>query len=144
MRVASGARRAFVTALGVLSAAVVGGVLHGTLPLVGGSAPHAAGLRGAGGALGAAGTLAHVITSHPAVLLEAAILAAVAVALPHVAGKGLRWSVGLGAGMLAAMTLALPGAAPLSLAAPLAACSIAVAAFSMLRQRDEHRSASPS
>jgi len=132
-RIGSGARRALVTALGVLTAAVVAGVDHGTLPLVGGAAPLGAGLRGATGAFGVAGTLAHAAAGHPALLLETALLAAVAVALPYVAGRALRWSAGLGAGMLLAAILVLPAGAPFSLAAPLAACSIAVGAFSALR-----------
>ncbi len=132
-RIGSGARRALVTALGVLAAAVVGGIGHGTLPLIGGAAPLGAGLRGATGAFGVAGSLAHAATGHPALLLETGVLAAVAFALPYVAGRGLRWGVGLGAGMLAATTLALPSGAPFSLAAALAACSVAVAAFSALR-----------
>jgi len=133
MRFGSGARRALVTALGVLTAAVVAGVDHGTLPIVGGPAPLDASLRGASGALGAAGSLVRAAAAHPALLLETAILAAVAVALPLVSGKGLRWSAGLGAGMLAATILALPAGAPFPLAAALAGCSIAVGAFSALR-----------
>ena len=45
----------------VLSAAVVAGVVHGTLPLVGGAAPLSAGLRGAKGPLDAAGSLAQAV-----------------------------------------------------------------------------------
>jgi hypothetical protein len=133
VRIGSGARRALVTALGVLTAALVAGVEHGTLPLVGGTAPRGAGLRGVRGPLGVAGSLAHTAAAHPALLLETGLLAAVAFALPHVFDRGLRWSAGLGAGMLGATILALPAAASFSLAAALAACSIAVAAFSALR-----------
>jgi Protein kinase domain len=133
VRIASGARRGLVAALGVLTAAVVAGIDHGVLPLVGGAAPLGKGLRGAGGVLGVAGTLAHDMAAHPALLLETAILTAVAVALPHVIGKGLRWSIGLGAAMLLTTLLALPSGAPFSLYAALAACSVAVAAFSTLR-----------
>ena len=133
VRIGSGFRRGLVAALGVLTAAVVAGIEHGTLPLVGGAAPLGKGLRGADGMLGAAGTLAHDAAAHPALLLETALLAAVAVALPHVIGRGLRWSVGLGAAMLAATLLALPAGAPFSLYAALAVCSIAVGAFSALR-----------
>ena len=133
MRIASGARRALVTTLGVLTAAVVAGIDRGTLPLVGGTAPHSVGLRQATGMFGAAGSLAHSAAAHPALLLETALLAAVAVALPYAFAKGLRWSVGLGAAMLAAMILALPAGASLSVVASLAACSIAVAAISALR-----------
>ena len=132
-RIASGGRRALVTALGVLTAAVVAGVDHGTLPLVGGAAPHGAGLRGATGPLGVAGSLAHTAAAHPALLFETALLTAVAVVLPSFAGKGLRWSIGLGAGMLVAAILALPADAPISLAVALAACSVAVGASSALR-----------
>ena len=80
-----------------------------------------------------AGSLAHTATAHPAFLLETGLLAAIAVALPYVAGKGLYWSVGLGAGMLVATILALPAGAPISLYVALALCSVAVGAFSTLR-----------
>jgi hypothetical protein len=135
-RIGSGTRRVLVTALGVLTAALVAGIDHGALPLVGGTAPGGAGLRGARGALGVAGTLIDAAAAHPALLLETGFLAAVAVALPTIAGRGLRSSAGLGAAMIAATILALPGGAPFSLAASLAACSIAVAAFSALRSAD--------
>ncbi len=92
----------------MLTAAVVAGIDHGTLPLIGETAPLGKGLRGAGGVIGAAGTLAHDAAAHPALLIETTLLTAVAFALPHVVGKGLRWSVGLGAAMLAATLLALP------------------------------------
>jgi len=133
VRIGSGARRALVAALGVLTAAVVAGVDHGTLPIVGGEAPHSIGLHRASGVGGAASALAHSAAAHPALLLETAILAAVAFALPHVIGKGLRWSAGLGAAMVAATILALPVGASLSLAVSIAACSVAVGAFSALR-----------
>jgi len=133
VRIGSGVRRALVTALGVLTAAVVAGIDHGTLPLVGGAAPYKVGLRGARGALGVAGSLANTAAAHPALLLEIGFLAAVAVALPYVLGKGLRWSVGLGAAMLGATILSLPSGAPFSLFASLAACSVAVGAVSALR-----------
>jgi hypothetical protein len=133
VRIGSGARRALVTALGVLTAAVVAGIDHGTLPLVGEAAPDGAGLRGASGAIGVAGSLANTAAAHPALLLETALLAAVAFALPYVVGRGLRWSLALGAGMLTATILALPAGASFSLYAALAASSVAVAAFSALR-----------
>jgi hypothetical protein len=132
VRLASGVRRGLVTALGVLTAAVVAGIDHGTLPLTGETAPLGNGLRGAGGVTGAAGALAHDLAAHPALIIETVLLTAVAVALPQAVGKGLRWSVGLGATMLTATLLALPSGAPFSLYAALAACSIAVAAFSAL------------
>ena len=133
MRIASDARRAVITVLGVLTAAVVAGIDHGTMPLVGGAAPLGANLRGAPGLLGAAGSLVHTAAADPAFLVETGLLAAIAVALPYVFDRGLRWSAGLGAGMLTVSVLALPGGAPFSLAASLAACSIAVAAISALR-----------
>jgi len=132
-RIGSGVRRALITALGVLTAALVAGVEHGTLPLVGEAAPRGAGLRAGTGPLGVAGTLTHIATAQPALLIETAVLTAVAVALPYAVGLGLRWIAGLGAAMIAATILALPGGAPFSLAASLAACCIAVAAFSALR-----------
>jgi hypothetical protein len=83
--------------------------------------------------LGVAGSLAGIAAAHPAVLLETAILASVAFALPYVIERGLLWCAGLGVGMLVATIAALPAGAPFALAAALAACSIAVAAFSALR-----------
>src|SRR4051812_8238516 len=77
IRIASGFRRALVTALGVLTAAVVAGIESGTLPLVGGAAPRGADLRGASGALGVAGSLVSTAAAHPTLLLETAFLAAV-------------------------------------------------------------------
>jgi serine/threonine-protein kinase len=132
-RIASGARRALVTVLGVLAAALVAGIDRGTLPLTGGAAPLGTALRGARGPLGVASSLAGTATAHPALLVETAVLAAVAFVMPYVAGKGIRWCIGLGTGMLTATILALPSGAPFSLAASLAACSVAVAAFSALR-----------
>ncbi len=132
VRLGSGVRRGVVTALGVLTAAVVAGIDHGALPLTGEAAPLGNGLRGAGGAIGAAGALAHDAAAHPALIIETTLLTAVAVALPHVLGKGLRWSLGLGAAMLATTLLALPSGAPFSLYAALAVCSIGVGAFSAL------------
>jgi hypothetical protein len=82
--------------------------------------------------LGAAGALAHDAAAQPALLVDTAVLAAVAVALPYVAGKGLRWSIGLGAAMLVTTILVLPAGAPFALYAALVACSIAVGAFSAL------------
>src|SRR5439155_26228745 len=109
--------------------------VHGTLPLIGEAAPRGAGLRGTSGALAAAGSLAHAAAAHPALLLETGILGVVAFALPYCLGRSPRSSVALGAGMLGAMLLALPGGAFFSLAAPLVACSAAIGAFSALGSR---------
>ncbi|MDX6481785.1 MAG: eukaryotic-like serine/threonine-protein kinase [Gaiellaceae bacterium] len=133
MRIGSGARRVLITVLGVVTAAIVAGIDRGTLPLVGGTAPHNVGLHRATGVLGAAGSLAHAAAAHPALLIESAILAAVAFALPYVFVRSLRWSIALGVAMIAATILALPAAATFSIVASLAACSVAVAAVSALR-----------
>ncbi len=134
-RVRSGLRRALAIALGVLTAAVVAGIRHTALPLIGGAAPLGAGLRGSTGPLDAAGSLAHAAAAHPALLLETGVLAVVAFALPYCRGRSLRWGAGLGAGMLGATLLALPGGASFSLAVPLVACSAAIAAFAALGSR---------
>ena len=133
MRISSGSRGELFSPPGDLAAAAVAGIDHAMLPIVGGAAPAGAPLRGAPGVFGAAGSLIRLATAHPALLLETGILAAVAAALPYVAGRGLRWSAGLGAAMLVTTILALPSGAPFSLVASLAACSIAVGAFSALR-----------
>lgn len=110
-------RRAAQAAVAVLVAAVVAGVRHGALPLVGGPAPLGVGVAGSRGPLDVAGSLARAAAGHRGLLLEAAAFALVAVALPYARRFG-RWgAAALGAGMLALTVVPVPGAAAASLVA---------------------------
>ena len=124
-RIRLGLRRALVSALGVLTAALAAGLRHATLPLVGSLPPHGVGIGHSTGPLDVAGSLARVAGAHTPLLLEALALALVAAALPHARARG-RWgAAGLGAGMLVLTVLLAPGAPaiPLVLAAwAVAAC----------------------
>jgi hypothetical protein len=63
--------------------------------------------------------LVHALQSHPALLLEAVVLAAAAVALPFVRRRGLWWIAGFGAALITIALLPAPAVA----AAPLVACA---------------------
>ncbi len=104
-------RRALQAGAAVLVAAVVAGVRHVSLPLVGAAAPLGVGVAGAADPLDVAGSLARAAAAHPALLVEAAALALVAAALPFARSRG-RWgAAGLGAAMLLLTVLAVPSAA---------------------------------
>jgi hypothetical protein len=122
-------RRALGTALGVLTAALVAGIRHVSLPLVGGTPPLGVGVTGARDPFDVAGSLARAATGHPALLVEAVALALVAAALPYARARG-RWgAAGLGAAMIVLTVAAVPSAAAL----PLVAAAWAVATFTALR-----------
>jgi hypothetical protein len=53
--------------------------------------------------------------SHPALLLEAVVLAAAAAAMPFVAKRGLWWIAGLGAALIAGALLPAPSVAAVPL-----------------------------
>ncbi|MGH3009918.1 MAG: serine/threonine-protein kinase [Gaiellaceae bacterium] len=132
-RVGNGARRGFAVVVGVLTAALVAGIRHASLPLIGGAAPHGAGVGSSTGPLDVAGSLARAAGAHPALLVETGVLALVALAIPHARGRGL-WAAGaLGGGMLTLSVLVLPSGAPLTLVVSLVMCSGAIAAFAALR-----------
>jgi hypothetical protein len=132
-RVGNGVRRALTVLLGVLVAAAVAGVRHAALPLIGGAAPLGFGAGGATGPLDAAGSLLHTATAHPALLVEAGVLALVAFAIPHVRGRGLWAAAALGAGMATLTVIALPSTAPFALVASLVLSAWAIAGFTALR-----------
>ena len=112
-------RRAFQVAAAVLLAAVVAGLRHAALPFTGATPPKGLGIAGSGDAIAVAEALVRALQSHPALLLEAVVLAAAAVAIPHVRARGPWWIAGLGAALIAAALLPAPAvaAAPLVLAA---------------------------
>jgi hypothetical protein len=121
-------RRAAQAAAAVLVAALVAGLRHASLPLIGTPAPLGLGVAGATDPLDVAGSLARAAAAQPALLLEAAAFAAIAVALPFARARG-RWgAAGLGAAMLVLTVLAVPSAAaaPLAVAAWITAAALAL------------------
>jgi hypothetical protein len=100
------ARRAAQAAAAVLVAALVAGLRGASMPLTGAPPPLGLGVRGADDPLDVVGTLVRALGAQPALLAEAAVFAAVAVALPYARG---RWrSVALGSGFLVFGVLAVP------------------------------------
>jgi eukaryotic-like serine/threonine-protein kinase len=126
----AGPRRAAQAGVAVLVAAVVAGVRHAALPLVGSPAPLGLGVAGARDPFDVAGSLARAAASHPGLLIEALVFAAVALALPYAHARG-RWgAAALGAVMLVATVLAVPTApaVPLTAAAWLTAAAVTLRA----------------
>jgi len=126
----AGPRRAAQAAAAVLVAGIVAGVRHAALPFTGARPPLGVGVAGATSPVAVAGSLARAAAAHPALLVEAAAFAAIALAIPFAQARG-RWgAAGLGAGMLVLTVLAVPSAAaaPLVTAAWLTATVIAVRA----------------
>ncbi|HEX6787841.1 MAG TPA: serine/threonine-protein kinase [Gaiellaceae bacterium] len=116
-RIGSNSRRAVLTAMSVVIAGIVAGIRGATLPFTGVHPPLGLGVAGSTGPFDVAGTLARHALDQPALLTEAGILAAVALALPYARARG-RWgAAGLGAAMLCASVLAVPAAAALPLVA---------------------------
>jgi hypothetical protein len=123
-------RRAAQAGAAVLVAAVVAGVRHVALPLVGSAPPLGIGVAGARDPLDVAGSLARAAAAHPGLLVEAAVFAAVALALPYAHARG-RWGAAvLGAAMLVATVVVVPSApaVALTLAAWLTAVAVALRA----------------
>jgi len=103
-------RRAAHAATAVLSAALVAGLRHDDLPFDGSAAPRSIGAERSTSPVAVAGAVRDVLTSHPALLAEAAIFAAAAVAIPYCRGRGPWVAAGFGAAFLAATALAAPSA----------------------------------
>ena len=119
------ARRAALVAAGVLAALLAAGLRHTGLPLVGGLPPLAIGVAGATDPLDVFGSILRALGDQPALLAEAAVLAAVAAAFPFAAARG-RWGAAvLGAVMLVGSIAAVPSshALPLAVAAWLVAAA---------------------
>jgi hypothetical protein len=119
------ARRAVQAAAGVLLAVVVAGLRHEHLPFDGAVPPLGLGITGSARPGAVAFALGRALEAHPVAIAEAALLAAVAVALPYVRGRGL-WPAAAAGAVLLALT-ALP--APSTPFLPLAAAAWATAAF---------------
>ncbi len=126
----SGPRRAAQAAVAVLAAGLVAGLRGAALPFTGALPPLGIGVAGSTDPLDVAGTLLRAAGAHPALLIEAAALAVVALVLPYAQARG-RWgAAALGAAMLAATVLAVPSAEalPLVVAAWLTAATLMVRA----------------
>jgi hypothetical protein len=113
------ARRTLQVVAAVLLAALVAGLRHASLPFTGSTPPRGLGITGSDDPVAVGVALLHSLQAHPALLLEAAVLAAAGVAIPYVRDRGLWWIAGLGAAMIAAALLPAPAVAavPLVLAA---------------------------
>jgi Protein kinase domain len=128
--VRSPVRRAAQVAAGILVAAVATGLRHGALPFAGGPSPLGIGVAGAGDPFDVVGSVARAAGAHPALLVEAAVLAVVAAALPYARARG-RWgAAAVGAAMVVLTVPAVPTAAiaPLVVAAWLTAGVLAARA----------------
>jgi len=125
----SAPRRAAHAALAVLVAALVAGLRGVSLPFAGGPAPLGLGVAGAGDPLDVAGSLARAAAAHPALLAEAAALAALAAALPLARRHG-RWGA---AAAGAAMLLLTVPFVPATAIAPLVAAAWATAVLLAIR-----------
>ena len=117
--IGSRARRALQVAAAVLLAAVVAGLRHVSLPFTGAAAPKGLGITGSEDAFAVVEALVRGLQAHPALLLEAGVLAAAAVAIPYARERGLWAIAGLGAGLMACalLPMAAVAAAPLVIAA---------------------------
>jgi hypothetical protein len=113
------ARRAVQVAAAVLLAGIVAGLRHASLPFTGAAAPKGLGIAGSSDPLAVATALLRALDAHPALLLEAAVLAAAAVVLPVARRQGLWGIAGLGAALIALSLLPVPSvaAAPVVIAA---------------------------
>jgi serine/threonine-protein kinase len=121
-------RRAAYSVAAVLVAAVVAGLRRVPLPFDGSAPPLGLGITGSDRPGAVVTALARELAHHPALLAEAGVLAAAAIALPLVRGRGIWPAVAFGAALLAATALAAPAAAivPLVACAWLTAAALAV------------------
>jgi serine/threonine-protein kinase len=108
-------RRALQTALAVLGAGLVAGMSHSPLPFTGGTAERGLGIAGSAEPGAVLSALAHALSRHHELPIEAAVLAAASVLLPLTRRLG-RWGVAGGCALLLAASLLLvPEAHPLGL-----------------------------
>jgi predicted Ser/Thr protein kinase len=108
-------RRAVVTALAVLTAALVAGLRRAPLPFTGDAPPLGLGLAGSDRPLVAGSALWSALAERPYLLGEAVALAAAAALLPLVRGRGPWWVAAFGAAFLAATLVPAPGVVALPL-----------------------------
>ena len=113
----AGPRRAAQAGLAVLVAALVAGMRHASLPLVGSRPPLGLGIAGARDPFDVAGSLGRAAAAQPGLIVEACVFAGIALALPFAHARG-RWgAAAVGGAMLVATIVAVPSAPAASLAA---------------------------
>ncbi|MGZ4290987.1 MAG: serine/threonine-protein kinase [Gaiellaceae bacterium] len=123
-------RRALQVLAAVLLAVVVAGLRKVPLPFDGSTPPLGLGLAGSTRPTAVVGALWHQLTAHPAIGVEALVLAAAAAALPLARGRG-PWRAALfAAALLAATATVAPSAAVLPL---VAAAWVTAAALALQR-----------
>jgi protein kinase-like protein len=128
-------RRAAAAVAGVLSAVAVASVGGGSLPFTNESAPATLPLGRTESATRAASTVLDVLSRHPAVLLEAGVLAAASLVLPFAARRGY-WAVAAyGAGVIAASLLPERSVAALPVVATTWVTCLALATTVYLREQ---------
>ena len=110
-------RRGAQAAAAVIVATIVAGLRHQRLPFDDALAPLGLGISGSDRPSAVAAALAAAIGAHPVVLAEAGVLAAAAVALPYLRGRGLWAAAGAGSALLAATALVAPLSAYLPIVA---------------------------
>ncbi len=108
-------RRALQVGAAVLLAAIVAGLRHASLPLTGAAPPKGLGIAGSEDPLAVAVAFWRTLLDHPALLLEAVALAAVAVALPFARDRGLWWIAGFGAAFIVLTVTPAPTVAAIPL-----------------------------
>jgi hypothetical protein len=124
-------RRAIQVVTAVFVAAIVAGLRHASLPFTGARPPKGLGIAGSGDPFAVGAALLRALGNHPALLLEAVVLAAAAVAIPYIRDRGLWWNAGFGAAFIAATLLPEPSVA----AAPLIVAGWATCIVLALRAR---------
>jgi hypothetical protein len=122
------ARRAATAGAAVLLAALIAGLRRAPLPFDGSMPPIGLGIAGSNRPSAVAHALGAQLAGHPVLLVEAAVLAAAAAALPHIRRRGPWPAAVFGAAFLAATALAAPAAAvlPLVVAAWVTAAALAL------------------
>ncbi|HEV2590574.1 MAG TPA: serine/threonine-protein kinase [Gaiellaceae bacterium] len=108
-------RRGAQVAGAVLLAALVAGVRHVQLPFDGSAPPLGLGIDGSTRPTAVAHAFVRQLQAHPTLLIEALVLAAAAVALPYVRGRGPWAAAAYGGALLAGSVLAAPNTAALPL-----------------------------
>src|SRR6185312_3133823 len=121
-------RRAAQAAGAVLVAAIVAGLRRAPLPFDGSTPPLGLGVAGSTRPPAVADALWRQLTTHPALVGEALVLAAAAAAIPYVRRRGPWPAAAFGAALLAATALLAPGVSvlPLVVAAWLTAAALAI------------------
>ena len=107
------------------AAALFAGWTAAALPFTGAKPPKGIGIAGSTDPFAVTFALLHALESHPAILLEAVVLAAAAVAIPHVRERGPWWIAGFGAALIAATLLPAPAVAAVPLVVSIwATCTV--------------------